>query len=205
VLRACAGVAGARLGTGRVRPPGGGQDTRHRPDIRGCGTPARGPAILCGVTNRAATALRLSAAAAASLLVSACGVFSPVQTDEPYIPADGVPLSIPGLELRNLAIVTATEGGPGVVVGQVVNDTGSSVDVTFGLQGGPSATGSSTVPAYSGDTITDSTEQVQLPSVPAKPGAMAWLTVTTTEAGENVVQVPVLLDNRFYTGLLGGA
>ncbi len=165
--------------------------------------PLRAPAILCGVTNRAATTLRLSAAAAASLLVSACAVFSPVQTNEPYIPADGVPLTIPGLSLRNLAIVTATENGPGVVVGQVVNETGNAVDVTFGIQGGPSATGSSSVAPYSGDTITDSTEQVQLPSVPAKPGAMVYLTVTTREAGQNVVQVPVLLDNRFYTGLLG--
>jgi len=155
------------------------------------------------VTNRAATALRLPAAAAASLLVSGCAVFSPVQTNEPYVPADGVPLEIPGLSLRNLAVVTATDAGSGVLVGQVVNETSAAVDVSFGIEGGATATGTTTVAAFSGDTISDATEQVELPDVPAPPGAVVVLTVTTTEAGQNVVEVPVLLDNRFYTGLLG--
>jgi len=155
------------------------------------------------VTNRAATALRLPAAVAASLLVSGCAVFSPVQTNEPYVPADGVPLEIPGLSLRNLAVVTATDAGSGVLVGQVVNETSEAVDVSFGIQGGPTATGTTTVAAFSGDTISDDTEQVELPAVPAPPGAVVVLTVTTAEAGQNIVEVPVLLDNRFYTGLLG--
>ncbi len=154
------------------------------------------------MTNRAATALRLTAAAAASLLVSGCAVFSPVQTDEPYIPADGVPLDIQGLSLRNLAVVTTTAGGDGVLVGQVVNETSSAVDVLFGIQGGAPASAPTTVAAYSGDTISDSAEQVQL-TISQPAGAMVMLTVTTREAGANVVNVPVLLDNRFYEGLVG--
>lgn len=157
------------------------------------------------MTNRAANALRLPAAAAAALLVSGCAVFSPVQTDEPYIPADGVPLTIPGLTLRNLAVVTGTDAGTGVLIGQVVNETGSAVDVSFGIEGGGQASAPTTVAAYSGDTISDTSEQVELPGVPAPPGAMVTLTVTTAEAGQNVVQVPVLLDDRFYTGLLSGS
>jgi hypothetical protein len=157
------------------------------------------------VTNRAANALRLTAAAAAALLVSGCAVFSPVQTNEPYIPAEGVPLEIPGLALRNLAVVTGTDAASGVLVGQVVNESSSPVDVTFGIQGGAQAAEPTSVAAYSGETISDSAEQVELPGLPAPPGAMVTLTVTTAEAGLNVVLVPVLLDDRFYTGLLGGS
>jgi hypothetical protein len=161
-------------------------------------------AIISGVTNRAATALRLTAVATASLAVSGCAVFSTVQTDEPYIPADGVPLNIPGLSLRNLAIVTGEADGPGVLIGQVVNESASAVDVQFGIQGGPEATGSTTVPAYSGDTLSGEVEQIEIPDVPAEPGGMVTLTVTTSEAGQNVVLIPVLLDNRYYTDLFGG-
>ena len=156
------------------------------------------------MTNRAA-ALRLPAIAAAALLASGCAVFSPVQTNVPYIPADGVPLTIPGLTLRNLAVVTGTDADTGVLIGQVVNETASAVDVTFGIQGGAQASAPTTVAAYSGDTISDSAEQVELPGVPAPPGAMVTLTVTTSEAGQNVVQVPVLLDDRYYSDLLAGS
>lgn len=164
--------------------------------------PADDPAILCDVTKRALSALRLPAAATAALLVSGCSVFSPVQTNEPYIPAEGVPLDIPGLSLRNLLVVTGTDSPTGVLVGQVVNETSSSVDVRFGIEGGQAATESTTVAAYSGDTISDSSEQVELPGVPAPPGAVVTLTVSTPEAGENVVVVPVLLDDRFYSDLV---
>ena len=157
------------------------------------------------MTNRAATVLRLPAVAAAVLLVSGCGVFSPVQTDKPYIPADGVPFTIPGLALRNLAVVTGTDADSGVLIGQIVNETGSAVEVAFGIQGGAQANAPTTVAAYSGDTISDSADQVELSGVPAPPGAMVTLTVTTREAGVNVVQVPVLLDDRFYSGLLAGS
>jgi hypothetical protein len=157
------------------------------------------------VTNRAATALRLSAVAAATLLASGCAVFSPVQTDEPYIPADGVPFNMPGLSLRNLAIVTGANGGPGVVVGQVVNESPKAVDVTFGIQGGAQASASTAVPANSGDTITDESRKVEISNVGVPAGSMVNLTITTAEAGQNVVLVPVLLDNRFYEGLLGGS
>ncbi len=191
VLRGCAGGAGARHQEGPA-------STAPAP----WGQPGTTPAILCGVT-RAAHALRLSAVAAASLLVSGCAVFSPIQTDQPYIPAEGVPLTIPGLSLRNLAIVTTPDGAKGIVIGQVVNETSAAVDVQFGIQGGSAASGSTAVPAYSGDTISDSTQQVEIPALAAKPGSVVDLTVTTREAGQNVVTVPVLLDNRFYSSLTG--
>jgi hypothetical protein len=156
------------------------------------------------VTNRAVSALRLAAVAAVALIVSGCGVLAPVSTDEPYIPADGVPLSIPGLDLRNLGVVTSAEGGSGVLIGQLVNTTDSATSVSFGIQGGDAAATTVIVPANSGETISDASNQVTLDALPAPAGSMLMLTVTTREAGENVVQVPVLLDDGYYSGLVGG-
>jgi hypothetical protein len=156
--------------------------------------------ILGRVTTRAASALRVSALAGAALLVSGCATFSPVQTEYDYPAADGVRLSITGLELRNLAIVTAAKGATGVLVGQAVNSGDSAVDVSFAVQGGAPAT-TATVPAHSGDTLSDSTSTVEIPAVPAPPGAMVELVVSTPQAGQNIVTVPVLAPTGYYASL----
>ncbi len=151
------------------------------------------------MTIRAASALRFAGLAAATLLASGCGVMSPAQTDYSYIPADGVPLSIPGLDLRNLLVVADSQGGPGTVVGQAVNTGKDAVEVQFGLQGG--ATVNTTVPAYSDDAISLNGSPVVIGSVPEGPGAMVQLVVATREAGQNVVLVPVLPPTRYYSEL----
>ncbi|MGL4176966.1 MAG: hypothetical protein ACRCSN_12905, partial [Dermatophilaceae bacterium] len=117
------------------------------------------------MTSCAAIAARGIALTGAALLLAGCAAFSPVQTTESYIPADGVPLSIPGLELRNLAIVAEAKGGPGVVVGQAVNDTASAVEVSFtvGEDGTPVT---SVVPAGAGGALSDGTDNVDLAGVP---------------------------------------
>ncbi|NHA66655.1 hypothetical protein [Phycicoccus flavus] len=153
------------------------------------------------MTNRAATFLRLLGLAGATLVVSACGVFSPVQTDYPYIPADGVDLTMPGLDLRNLAVVTDAEGSAGVLVGQAVNEGAEAVEVTFALSGDAGGRGASTtVPAYSGSSLSETTP-VTLAAVPAAPGALVELSVTTAQAGRNVVEVPVLDRTSYYTSV----
>ncbi len=151
------------------------------------------------MTTRAASALRLAGLAAAALLASGCAVFSPVQTNDAYIPADGVPLTLPGLALRNLVVVADSKGGPGTVVGQAVNEGADALDVTFGVAGGTPV--SATVPAYSEDALSANGSPVVLGAVPEAPGAMVQLTVATREAGQNVVLVPVLPSTRYYTGL----
>ena len=95
-------------------------------------------AILGRVTNRAASALRASALAGTILLASGCAsAFSPIQTDYDYEAADGVPLTIEGLDLRDLAVVVPAKGGTGLVVGQAVNRSTSAVEVTFAVVGAP--------------------------------------------------------------------
>jgi hypothetical protein len=161
------------------------------------------------VTNRAASLLRLTGLAVATLLAAGCGVFSPVQTDYDYIPADGVSLSIPGLDLRNLAIVTDGAGSDGVLVGQAVNPGAEAVEVLFGVPGADGSLGSgggrTSVPAYSGATLSDEATAVGLGPVPAAPGEMTRLIVTTPDAGQNVVLVPVLGRDRYYADLASPA
>ena len=143
------------------------------------------------MTNRAAPALRAAALVGATLRASGCAVFSPVPTDEPYIPADGVALTTADLELRNLALVSTAAGADAVVVGQAVNPATSSVQVSFGVSGG-SAGATATVPATSGDTISDETTRVVIPALAAAPGEVVDLVVTTSGSGQNVITVPVL-------------
>ena len=157
-------------------------------------------AILGRVTNRAAAALRATALTGTILLASGCAVFSPVQTDYDHEAADGVRLTIVGLDLRDLAIVVPAAGGTGVVVGQAVNRGTSAVDVTFAVAGAP-APATVAVPASSGKTLSDAATGVEIPGIPAPPGSTVQLTVTTDEAGANVVTVPVLPNTGYYEGL----
>jgi hypothetical protein len=152
------------------------------------------------VTNRAAAALRASALAGAVLLASGCAVFSPVQTDYDYDAADGVPLTIRGLDLRDLAVVVPEKGGTGIVVGQAVNRSTSAVDVTFAVTGAPTPA-TVAVPASSGKTLSDAATGIEIPGIPAAPGEMVEMTVTTDEAGANVVRVPVLANTGYYSHL----
>lgn len=135
------------------------------------------------------------AAAAAALGLAGCQVTNPIQTDEPYIPADGVPVDLEQVQIRNLVVVAESEGGKGTLSGQVVNRSGEPVTVTFAGEGGASA--NLQVPAYAEESM--STESpVTLSTVNAKPGGVATLQVSTRGAGANVVDVPVLLPEDYY-------
>ena len=144
--------------------------------------------------------MRAVALVGATLLASGCAVFSPVQTDEAYIPGDGVPLSTKDLEIRNLALVSSKAGGDAVVVGQAVNSGSSPVDVQFAVSGG-GAGATFTVPPTTSKTISDAATKVSVPAVAAGPGQVAELVVTTSGSGQNIVTVPVLLASGHYASL----
>ncbi|HYJ26428.1 MAG TPA: hypothetical protein VEW73_01860 [Nocardioides sp.] len=153
------------------------------------------------MTNRAASLLRASALAGTILLASGCAsAFSPIQTDYDYDAADGVPLSLEGLDLRNLAVVVPAKGGTGILIGQAVNRDSAAVDVTFAVTGAP-APATVAVPANSGKSLSDSATGVEIPGIPVAPGEMVQMTVTTDEAGANVVNVPVLANTGYYSDL----
>jgi len=158
-------------------------------------------AILGRVTNRAAPVLRVSALAGTILLASGCAsAFSPVQTSYASDAGDGVPLSIVGLDLRGLAVVVPAQGETGIVVGQAVNRSTSAVDVTFAVAGAPTPA-TVAVPASSGKTLSDASTGVEIPGIPQPPGATVQMTVTTDEAGANIVNVPVLPNTGYYGDL----
>jgi hypothetical protein len=158
-------------------------------------------AILGRVTNRAASLLRASALAGTILLASGCAsAFSPIQTDFDYDAADGVPLTLVGLDLRDLALVVPAKGGTGIVVGQAINRSSSAVDVTFAVSGAPTPAVVA-VPASSGKTLSDAATGVEIPGIPVAPGETVQMTVTTAEAGANVVTVPVLANTGYYSDL----
>ena len=152
------------------------------------------------MTNRAAPALRASALVGATLLASGCAVFSPVQTQVSYPPAEGVSLSTADVEFRDLALVSAAAGADAVLIGQAVNETSSSIEVAFAVEGQSTPT-TTTVPAKSGETLSDSASSLTIPAVSAGPGEVIDLVVSTSASGQNVVTVPVLADAGFYADL----
>lgn len=124
------------------------------------------------------------------LVVSGCAIFSPVQTDEQYIQADGVPLTITNIEFENLVIVAPAKNAPGVLVGQAVNQTLKPIPVTFAVAGAAPTT--ITIAPAAADAITAIPSNVDLGPIPEPPGAMVELSVTTATSGTNLVLVPVL-------------
>jgi hypothetical protein len=92
------------------------------------------------------------------------------------------------------------KGGTGIVVGQAVNRSASAVDVTFAVTGAPTPA-TVAVPASSGKTLSDAATGIEIPGIPAAPGEMIEMTVTTDEAGANVVRVPVLPNTGYYSHL----
>ncbi|MFQ6171500.1 hypothetical protein ACK8HX_07835 [Oryzobacter sp. R7] len=148
------------------------------------------------MTTRAAALLRATALAGALLLASGCAVFSPVQTDYAYQAADGPSLDTGDLRFGNLVVVAAEEGGDGVLVGQAVNESAEAAEVTFAL--GEGAPTRRTIPASSGGSLSEGGSPVVLSGVPARPGQLVQLTVTTPQSGPNVIQVPVLAPTGYY-------
>ena len=158
-------------------------------------------AILGRVTNRAASVLRASAVAGTILLASGCAsAFSPIQTDFDYDSADGVPLTIEGLDLRDLAIVVPAKGGTGIVVGQAVNRSTSAVDVTFAVTGAPTPA-TVAVPASSGKTLSDARDRRGDPRHPGRPRRDgADDRHHRPRPASNVVTVPVLREQGLLRG-----
>ena len=140
--------------------------------------------------------------AGAVLALSGCQT-SPIQTDVPYQPADGVAVDLGDVQIRNLLIITASRGEVGTLSGLVVNKSKEAVTVTFAT--GPGATGlaRALVPA-DGQTRLSGVEgatPVTLPSVPAAPGDIIKVIVSTPAAGAPEVSVPVLLPTGYYASL----
>lgn len=141
------------------------------------------------------TAHRRTAALAllAVVALTGCSQTNPVTTDREYSAADGVRVSLGDLRATNLLVVAAEKGGPGIVSGGVTND--GDTDTTVTLSVGDESGTTLDVPAGGAvlfGTGSDTGESIEVAAVPAAPGALATVTLSSPEAGSTTVQVPVL-------------
>jgi hypothetical protein len=151
---------------------------------------------------RAARRLAPVAAAVVALGLTGCQLTNPVQTNDPYVPSDGVPVDLDQVQIRDLVVVAESKGGPGTLSGAVVNRSGEPVTITFAGEGGASTTVQ--VPA-NGQERLSGTSPVSLAAVNADPGGVATLQISTAAAGSNVVHVPVLPPEGYYETLAPSA
>ena len=135
--------------------------------------------------------------------LSGCSAFSPAVTSFPLIQADGVPLTIEGVQFENLVVVAPARGERGVLTGQAVNVTGRPIEVTVSVDSGTTPARFTVVP-FAGDGIASMPTNVDLGPIPVIPGATVTLVVSTPEAGASEVSVPVLppgSDLDYYDGI----
>lgn len=134
----------------------------------------------------------------AALALSACQTQSPVQTDVTYNPADGVPVDLGAVQLRDLVVIGTGKGKPGVLSAAVSNTSKTAERVAFALPN--AAPVYATAPANTSQPLSDGT-QVQLSQVPVEPGDVVQLNVQSAGARSVVVTVPVVPPNNYYSTL----
>jgi hypothetical protein len=153
-------------------------------------------ATLCPV-KRLHRALAVTGAAAATAALSACSFFSPVQTDNKYIPGDGVPVQLGSIAGRNLAIVAEKAGGPGTLVGAVLNQGDAQAQVGFLTRAESEAGGSVASRVSLGGRESKPIEGIVFAKVPSAPGTLTDIYLVTSE-GKQLVSVPVLAPTGMY-------
>jgi len=141
----------------------------------------------------------VAAALAGVALLSGCQVMSPIQTNVPYQPADGVAVDLGEVQIRDLVVVSGAKGEVGTLSGMVVNQGNSPITITFaaGATGPPT---SAVAPADSQTRLSgvEGTTPATLPAIGVAPGGILKVTVSTPASGTSEVLVPVLLPDGYY-------
>ena len=136
--------------------------------------------------------LAVPALAIAALTLAGCSAVSPITTEKPYAPSDGVRVELgSSFSAANLLIISAAEGEPGVLVGGLSNHSGDPIKVTLT----PDGAKASTVRVPAGDTVLlggDTSPPLALDTVGVAPGAVLPVTISTPDGGSLNVSIPVL-------------
>lgn len=136
----------------------------------------------------------------ATLTLSGCQWTSPIETDRAYEPADGSSITIGGVDLRNVVIVSDGSGAPGTVAGMAVNNTDQDAQVSIPDESGQPL--SVTVPARG--SVRLGTEgnggPIMIASVTEPAGAYRLVSVVTSE-GQSAVNAPILPPEGYYASL----
>jgi hypothetical protein len=156
------------------------------------------PQLRLSVLGTSLVAALLSLAAAGTL--AACSERSPIQSVQPYNPTDGLVANVGPLAVRDLLVVSAGKGQPGVVSGALVNTGTSDLTVTFSASGDSAATAPVSVPA--GQIVRlgpgNGATNVQFSTVEVAPGDLLAVRVATPPTGPRVLEVPVLSPQLEY-------
>jgi hypothetical protein len=142
----------------------------------------------------------LLAGVALAVVTTGCQVNSPVQTDTPYVPADGVPANVGQLAVRDLLLV-GDGTGTAVISGSAINLGEQDMTVQIAAQGDPNATSAPTgseVRLGPREQVNLSTKGLQLTAVTTKPGGLVPVTITSSTGGTTLVKVPLLTASGYY-------
>ncbi|HET7476927.1 MAG TPA: hypothetical protein VFJ97_13010 [Dermatophilaceae bacterium] len=137
----------------------------------------------------------------AAMLLAGCQLTSPIQTAQPYEPADGVSVDLGTVVIRDLLVVASAKGTAGVLSGLIVNKGDAPVTVSIGAADGTPVTaqvGPRSATRLSGGT---GTPAAPLANVASDPGGMVELNVNTPAGGTDQVTVPVLPPTGYYSTL----
>ncbi|WP_090031286.1 hypothetical protein [Cellulomonas marina] len=133
----------------------------------------------------------LPAAGFAVLALAGCTATNPVTTNVSYDPSDGIGVTVGTVYAQNLLVLTTAEGEPGVLVGAFTNESSDAVDVSLELPGGES----DSLDLAAAEAVylgTEDDEGIAIDTVPAAPGGLVDVTMSTPEGGSQTVRVPVL-------------
>lgn len=149
------------------------------------------PGVPAAMTvRRPRRSLTLVAGLAALVVVAGCSTQSPLQTQAPYQPADGVAASSGVVQARDLLLVAAAKGDPAYLSGSLINTSTDTVEVAFASQeAAASSQSAGSVQLKPREQLR--IETITIPAVAAPPGALTNI-VMTTPAGQVMVSVPVL-------------
>lgn len=185
--------------------------TRTSADPLDRGAPAR--------RGRRRTVTAAAGVAVVGLALAGCSYLSPAQVVDRYAQADGTwaELRDPGtgavVRLEDMLVVSSKPGAPGVLIGAVSSDAAEDLTVAITLIPSAPATSSDggqvtpipiklvMVPAGGHVTFGPGNEKVDVPSVPAPPGAMVTLNAAVS-SGEGVrFSAPVVRPQGDYEGV----
>lgn len=157
-------------------------------------------------TRRLALAVAALATAAG---LSACQVASPITTNQPYDPADGVSVDTDtgDVQVRDLLIVSEGNGGPGAVLGYVVNNSAEALSVQVALEIEGTRTDLAPalqIPAESAARFDgriaegEFEEPIIAEEIPGLPGGLIDLRITTSAGEVSSTSAPVLPPDGYY-------
>jgi len=145
--------------------------------------------------------------AALAVALSGCSTLSPAVTATPYPASDGANADLPGSQvvLRDFLVIGAEKGASAVVVGAVVNDGPTEVEVGLQADLGETTQPTQTVIRVGPNSIAkigpDQEYSMLIPELPVSPGATTQFSAATAAGGKAELSVPVLRPTLEYADI----